>query len=179
MDRLAFVPHGGTSFLSRTAGGGDVLGCKPSPKVTSFVSFIMDALPEVKAIKPTMDAVFVVRGTKTSFRKTNHQGYSALLQRVKGKKKVRVVDFAEAGDIIEQMKIVRSAKALVGVHGAGLTHALWMHQGSRVLELTQEFRCHCYQAISNFVGHEWEGISKDRIMPRDFATMVLKKLGME
>ena len=34
-DRVAFVPHGGASVFSRSSGGN--LGCRPSPKVLSFV----------------------------------------------------------------------------------------------------------------------------------------------
>ena len=91
---------------------------------------------------------------------------------------MKIVDFAAVGNIIEQMKIVRSAKALVGLHGAGLTHALWMHQGSKVIEIADAFRCHCYTAISDFAGHEYEKIqsgSSDRELP----AKVISKLGLE
>ena len=174
-DRMAFVPTGGTSKLSR---GGDSLGCKPSPVMMSFISFIMDKLPEVKAVEATLDAVFIVRGIQSSVRRVVHAGYDELLRRVKDNPRVKIVDFAAVGNIIEQMKIVRSAKALVGLHGAGLTHALWMHQGSKVIEIADAFRCHCYTAISDFAGHEYEKIqsgSSDRELP----AKVISKLGLE
>jgi len=173
-DRMAFVTSGGTSKLSRS---GDSLGCNPSPVMTSFVSFVMDKLPEVKAVEATLDAVFVVRGSTTSHRQVVHSGYEALLKRVKNRPGVKVVDFAEVGDIIEQMKIVRSARAFVGVHGAGLTHALWMHEGSYVIEIAQEFRCHCYTAISDFAGHRYDKVEQ-HVSDEQFALMIMSKLGL-
>jgi hypothetical protein len=173
-DRMAFVPSGGTSKLSR-GGKGESLGCTPSPVITSFISLVMDKLPEVKAVEATLDAVFIVRGVQTSNRRVVSRSYEELLNRVKDNPKVKVVDFAEVGDIIEQMKIVRSAKALVGQHGAGLTHALWMHQGSKVIEIADGFRCHCYTAISNFAGHEYQKISSGA---NDLASSIITGLGL-
>jgi len=51
--------------------------------------------------------------------------------------KLSVVDFATI-PFAEQLKIVRGTDLLVGVHGAGLTHLMFLQPGSVVLELLPE-----------------------------------------
>ncbi|KAK4059700.1 hypothetical protein Purlil1_14331 [Purpureocillium lilacinum] len=51
--------------------------------------------------------------------------------------KLSVVDFATI-PFAEQLKIVRGTDLLVGVHGAGLTHLMFLQPGSAVLELLPE-----------------------------------------
>lgn len=36
----------------------------------------------------------------------------------------------------EQIRLVRSADIIIAFHGAGLTHVLWMRQGTALIELT-------------------------------------------
>jgi len=173
--QMAFVPHGGTSVLSR---GGGALGCKPSPKVTSFVAHVLDALPDVRDVESSLKAIFIVRGDRTSYRKVRVPGYDIILERVQNDTRARVVDLAEVGDVIEQMKVVRSARAIVGIHGAGLTHALWMRPDSLVLEISTGFRCHCYRALADFAGHAFESLEASSREPEKLASAVLHRLGL-
>ena len=55
-------------------------GCKPSPKVTSFVAHVLDALPDVRDIESSLKAIFIVRGDRTSFRKVRVPGYDIILE---------------------------------------------------------------------------------------------------
>ena len=173
--QMAFVPHGGTSVLSR---GGGTLGCKPSPKVTSFVAHVLDALPDVRDIESSLKAIFIVRGDRTSYRKVRVPGYDIILERIQNDTRARVVDLAEVGDVIEQMKVVRSARAIVGIHGAGLTQALWMRPDSLVLEISTGFRCHCYRALADFAGHAFESLEASSREPEKLASAVLNRLGL-
>ena len=76
------------------------------------------------------------------------------------------------------MKLVRSARALVGIHGVGLTHALWMRPGSFVLEVSTGFRCHCYRAIADFVGLTFESLETLSREPEKLASAALSRLGL-
>jgi len=71
---------------------------------------------------------------------------------------VQIIDFAELKDIFEQMKVARSAKVLIGEHGAALTHGIWMHPGTTLVEIRQTFRCHCYENVA-----AWTGLKYNRL----------------
>ena len=77
-------------------------------------------------------------------------GYAEFINqlRLNMQRNVQVVDFAELKDIFEQMKVARGAKVLIGEHGAALTHGIWMHPGTTLVEIRQKFRCHCYENVT-------------------------------
>ena len=68
----------------------------------------------------------------------------------------------------EQIRTIREAHILIGNHGAGLTHLMWMHETSHVLELTTDF-LRLFQFLSQWrwdISHsliplEYEGMSMD------------------
>ena len=105
----------------------------------------------MRDIESSLKAIFIVRGDRTSYRKVRVPGYDIILEHVAAEQRHQssnAATSAEVGDVIEQMKVVRSARAIVGIHGAGLTQALWMRPDSLVLEISTGFRCHCYRALS-------------------------------
>ena len=68
----------------------------------------------------------------------------------------------------------RDCHALVGVHGNGLSHLLWMRPGSAVLELYWDFGFHYdYASAAQLMGHLYRGLyngellDPDRIAARD------------
>jgi hypothetical protein len=48
---------------------------------------------------------------------------------------VRVFSFTSADPVRDQMVQVHQCDIILGVHGAGLTHLLWLHEGSAVVEI--------------------------------------------
>ena len=48
---------------------------------------------------------------------------------------IKFLDFGKLGTIQEQMKIVRNTDILIGAHGAGLTHSLFLPEESVLVEL--------------------------------------------
>ena len=51
--------------------------------------------------------------------------------------RLNVVDFA-ASSFAQQLKTIRETDVLVGVHGAGLTHLMFLEPGSAALEILPE-----------------------------------------
>ncbi|ETO23171.1 glycosyltransferase [Reticulomyxa filosa] len=73
--------------------------------------------------------------------------------------KVRRV-YLEDIDIKQQMQIMSTADVLIGVHGAGMTHALFLPQNSGVIEIVPSQyggRIH-FQYLSTWAGHVYTTI---------------------
>ena len=157
-EKVAFIPHGGTSQLSRGSGDTGAKNCRISPVVHGFAKTILSVHPEIEKIRAEK-IVFIHRGKGTSTSRPVH-GYAEFINqlRLNMQRNVQVVDFAELKDIFEQMKVARGAKVLIGEHGAALTHGIWMHPGTTLVEIRQTFRCHCYENVA-----AWTGLKYDRL----------------
>lgn len=60
---------------------------------------------------------------------------------------------------IQQISMVSTCDLLVGVHGNGLSHQLWMHPGSYVAELFWEGDfVWCYTIMANMLQHKYFGV---------------------
>lgn len=69
--------------------------------------------------------------------------------------KVELVDFAEMS-FPDQIRLVRSTDILVGVHGAGLTHELFLTQGSTVVEIMPEqLNYKGFANMAKLLGHHY------------------------
>jgi capsular polysaccharide biosynthesis protein len=57
----------------------------------------------------------------------------------------------------EQVIYIMNCDFLVSLHGAGLTHMLWMKDQSRVLEIRANADCHnnCYFTLASDLGHKY------------------------
>lgn len=68
---------------------------------------------------------------------------------------LEVVDF-DGMPFKEQLSIARQTDVLVGVHGAGLTHALFQQQGSVVVEIQPEgFNHQGFRNLAQMLGHAY------------------------
>lgn len=68
---------------------------------------------------------------------------------------LQVIDFA-ALPLEEQIEIVRGTDILVGVHGAGLTHGIWLNQGSTMVEiLPHGFNHKGFRNLAGALGHNY------------------------
>jgi len=69
--------------------------------------------------------------------------------------KLQVIDFA-AISFTEQIQIVRDTDILLGVHGAGLTHAMWLRPGSAVAEIMPSGINHKgFRNVINMLGSQY------------------------
>lgn len=69
--------------------------------------------------------------------------------------------YFESLSLIEQLRIARSARVIVGPHSSGLTHQLIMDQGSSVIELfpfERKVTNDCYEQLAHALGHHYEAM---------------------
>lgn len=67
----------------------------------------------------------------------------------------QVIDFASI-PFSKQIEIIRTTDVLVGVHGAGLTHGLWLIKGSTMVEILPEGLHHKgFRNLAGALGHNY------------------------
>ena len=73
---------------------------------------------------------------------------------------VKLIDLKDMS-LFSQMQMIRETDLLIGAHGCGLTHALYMPKWGAVIELQHPSRMGNYhfQRISTMVGLEWTSFS--------------------
>lgn len=151
--------HGGVSAFQRSVGQ-EPGPCRNSPLMTGLADAVLSTLPPV-ALVPGR-TLGVVRG-KHTVRKVVSPEWDAYVADRAGSANHTFVDFATLG-ILEQIQLVRSAETLVGIHGAALTHGLWMQPGARVVEVAQDFRCFCYGNVAAWAGVGYLKIAEAQLM---------------
>ncbi|EED14746.1 DUF563 domain protein [Talaromyces stipitatus ATCC 10500] len=68
---------------------------------------------------------------------------------------IQLIDFAVL-PLQEQVQIIRGTDVLVGVHGAGLTHGLWLPQRSAMVEILPEgFQHKGFRNLAGALGHDY------------------------
>ena len=78
---------------------------------------------------------------------------------------IKVVDFAKLA-FKEQLRIVQSTDILIGVHGAGLTHEMFLQPGSTVVEILPPNIHHKgFRNLANQMGHRYFSTHGTRIIP--------------
>jgi hypothetical protein len=64
------------------------------------------------------------------------------------------------------VRLVAAHEVLVGVHGNGLTNAVWMRPGSLVLELfPDQVQHYDFQLLAELCGLRYFGFERDRVFP--------------
>lgn len=161
--RSAWSVHGGISAFQRSVGSEAT--CSPSPLMASFRESVFAGVPELRVVAMVPNrTVVVVRGASTK-RKVEDPFWTAYSERVRTDPNFLLVDFAQLS-VLEQIKMARSAAHLIGLHGAALSHAFWMHAEGRVTEVDTGFRCHCYLNIAR-----WLGVSYRKIDPSELPSL--------
>lgn len=69
----------------------------------------------------------------------------------------------------EQLQNILNCKILLSVHGAGLSHMLWMSKKSKVIEIRAKgnFSDNCYFSLASDLGHEYSYILADKTEPKN------------
>ncbi|KAK4686078.1 RNA-dependent RNA polymerase, partial [Tremellales sp. Uapishka_1] len=77
---------------------------------------------------------------------------------------VRLEDFDQA----KQVEIVADANILIGVHGMGLTHMLWMNLGGSVIEIfPPDTFIRAYAALAKVLSLSHTAVWNDTVLPRE------------
>jgi hypothetical protein len=72
--------------------------------------------------------------------------------------------------VLEQIQIFSSAKVIIGLHGGGLSNAVWMHQQGKVIELfnhpyrTSDYARICSELEINYIGLDVVGTDPEVII---------------
>ena len=80
------------------------------------------------------------------------------LQKAYGKDSARLVSF-EKLTFRKQLELIRATNILIGVHGAGMTHLLWLPRGSAVIELFTQKAPRHYRNLAHWLGLTYVGLS--------------------
>eukprot|EP00051_Salpingoeca_urceolata_P030793 m.9591 g.9591 ORF g.9591 m.9591 type:complete len:668 (-) comp3555_c1_seq1:68-2071(-) len=138
-EQAVLVPPG-----PRTIMGGEQ-GCpRHVPLVNEFISFVANTLAPDATFNPRLAVIMLrkpyfahprlKRPLKASRQIANAEELRAAVAAGVPGSEVRVVAMAELS-VQEQVQLVRSTRVLVGVHGAGMSHMLWLQSGSTVVEM--------------------------------------------
>lgn len=110
---------------------------------------------DTESSRDTVVVTFIHRlGTRKLLDAEEH--IAALRQRyANSHASIHLVDLA-ALPFQEQIRIVRNSDVLAGVHGAGLTHGLWMRERSVMVEILPEhFKHKGFRNLAGALGHSY------------------------
>jgi len=101
---------------------------------------------------PGMRRIYVSRGKAAKRRLLNEAEILPLLDR----HGFQVICMEELS-LVDQVRLAASSQVIVGLHGAGLTHMLWMPPCSQVLEIRAagDGTNNCYYGLASDLGHSY------------------------
>ena len=104
------------------------------------------------AALPGPGRIYVSRGKAAKRRLLNEAEIFTILER----HGFQVVCMEELS-LVDQVRLAAGSQLIVGLHGAGLTHMLWMPPGARVLEIRAAGDCtnNCYYGLASDLGHSY------------------------
>lgn len=145
-----------------------VAGCSGSGLFKAFCDHTLRRLG-VKQEGPTEQIRITLLDRNTKFRQILNQ--DDLIARLKtiGEYKVTVVEYNwRTMKFIEQLHYTHNADVFIGMHGAGLAHALFLPDWATLFELYNCEDEHCYNDLARLRGVNyvtWE--KKDKVYPQD------------
>jgi len=130
-----------------------VEGCSNSSLFQAFSDHMAHRLELDEGQNETADHIRVLLLSRnTRHRRILNQGEIVRALEKTGRYEVQIGDFKHNLDFGRQMRLVRGADVLVGVHGAGLTHMLWLPKWASVFEV---YHCQdpaCYSDLARLRG---------------------------
>jgi protein O-GlcNAc transferase len=131
--------------------------CNGSSLLEVFSKRILEhyQIPVDQPKKTQLTLTLIDRSSTRQLR--NQSTYVAALRKRFPDIRVHIVDFA-AISFLDQIRLVRSTDLLVGVHGAGLTHEMFLPRGSTVVEIlppTLDYKG--FANMAKLLGHQYFG----------------------
>ena len=126
------LPGGSNPFWQ---GDWEAHACSPSPVLSTFSNRILDfyKIPRDKVIDDR-PLVFTFIDRREKRRLIHKEQYLDILRAKYPNLKIQFIDSA-TGPFAEQIRIASESDILAGVHGAGLTHAMFQRPGSALVEI--------------------------------------------
>lgn len=155
----------------------------PFPKnlIINVKEYILNHL---KIQKTGADKIILIeRGTDKFFSSINHDSGSDRRSIINHKELVNLLQEKyprnfiniklEGMDIADQVKLFSQAKILIGQHGAGLSHILWMENSTKnhVIEITPLKNLFCFKHICELKGLNYHRYGEYSTV-RDFTTTI-------
>jgi capsular polysaccharide biosynthesis protein len=107
----------------------------------------------------TCDRVYISRQSTNKRRLQNEDKIISILKKFK----FNILDFDQI-NFDKQIKYIMNSKILISIHGAGLTHMLWMRPKSKILEIRAKNNCedNCYFSLASDLGHKYYYITANK-----------------
>jgi protein O-GlcNAc transferase len=165
--RLNEIPKGAgmENVIIPLAGGSNTMwqgdwephSCQTSPLLRTFLRRILSFYdlngPPVQTRSNNITITFVDR--KKSRHLINHEAYLEELERKFEHVSVQAVDFASI-PLKQQIQVAQQTDILVGVHGAGLTHGMFLPPRSAIVEiLPGELQHKGFRNLAGLLGHSY------------------------
>jgi protein O-GlcNAc transferase len=131
--------------------------CKDSKTLSVFVNRILNLLSLTKDRDPSAPLTVTFIDRKGSRRLLNQESLFSTLRNTYSSENfaLNIVDFASI-PLREQISIVRNTDVLVGVHGAGLTHDMFLSPRSAVVEILPSELAHKgFRNLAKLRGHSY------------------------
>ena len=141
-------------------------GCRGSEMVRRFSQFMLERLgvEKAEAARSTGDRRLRVTliARQTRFRRIVNEAELVAALEETGLYKVTVARFSPQVPFISQLSLTAGTDILAGLHGAGLTHLLFLPDWAEVVEIYNCDDTHCYQDLARLVQLAQAKLSKDR-----------------
>lgn len=140
-----------------------IFGCENSVLFNAFSEHILHRF-QIKQNPPQakLRITFLSRGTK--YRKILNE--NELIERIKLNKKYSVdrVNFGRNISFKDQLKITANTDIFIGMHGAGLTHLLFLPKWGTLFELYNCEDPNCYKDLSRLRGVNYVTWEKEELL---------------
>jgi EGF domain-specific O-GlcNAc transferase len=135
------------------------LDCGRSSLLTTFSQRVLNYYNLTHSIlsAPSHSLTITIIDRTTKRRLTNQHRLVASVKSALPRHNIQLIDFAPLS-LYDQLTIVRNTDILVGVHGAGLTHGMFLPPNSAIVEfMPQSLKHRGFRNMAKMLGHAYRG----------------------
>ena len=131
-------------------------GCRNSALFKAFSEFITYRLGVMRKNKPDKNRLRVTfLSRRTKYRRTVNEDSLMATLKSSGKYDVTYAQFSHSGPaFVDQVKTIHETDILIGIHGSGLTHLLFLPDWACLFELYDCGDPTCYNDLARLVIHQ-------------------------
>lgn len=124
-----------------------------------FMQLYRDKMRRAVSLEPrrSNERILIARKPETKVRRILNHDEVVQTARELGFRTVHFEDLS----LREQLHQAISAEAMIGAHGSGLCHSLFMNEGSTLVELfpfARKQSCDCYETLATIVEHRYHAL---------------------